>query len=287
MRIYLFKPKYYPLITSYTAKYLLESKNRRTNVSLDLGLTNTEVIIDNDHVYFPNFQTLSKNDLKKIINRTTEIYTITNNELVKIEWFENNMYLKLRNISHNTAPTLEINGIHMHRIKDTTPWKDSKSKVMSVLPLKNKTVLDVCTGLGYTAIHALNFGASKVITIEKNYSVLKIAEYNPWSWKLANKKITIILDDAKNAVNYLRDEYFDRIIHDPPRMKLAGELYSKEFYKELYRVLKPGGIIFHYTGAPGEKRGINLIKGVSERLKSIGFSIKKLYKIQGVLGVKK
>ncbi|MEM3833485.1 MAG: RsmD family RNA methyltransferase [Thermoprotei archaeon] len=256
-------------------------------MSLDIGLTTTEVIVGDAHVQFPNSQILSKDELKRIVNKTTEIYMIANNKLVKIAWFDDNMYLKLRNVSPNTAPTLEINGIHMHRIKDTTPWRDSTSKVMSILPLKNKTVLDVCTGLGYTAIHALNFGASKVITIEKNPSVLKIAEYNPWSWKLTDKKITIILDDAKNAISYLKDGYFDRIIHDPPRMKLAGELYSKELYKEFYRVLKPRGVIFHYIGAPGEKRGVNLIKGISERLKSIGFSIKKLYEIQGVLGIKK
>ncbi len=285
--LYFFTPKNYPLITSHTAKHLLEAKDHKIKVSLDLGITLSDVIIDNNYVYFPNAQIISKDELKKIINKPTEIYAIIDNELKKVAMFNGTTYLKLRNVLPNTAPTLEINGIHMHRIKDITPWEDSKSKVLSLLPLKDKKVLDICTGLGYTAIHALNFNASKIVTIEKNLSVLKIAEYNSWSWRLANKKINIILGDAYNIIKDLKDEYFDRIIHDPPRMKLAGELYSKEFYTELYRVLKPKGLIFHYTGVPGEKRGIDIIKGVSERLKSIGFSVKKLRNIQGVLGIKK
>lgn len=286
-KIYLFTPKRYPLITSYVAKHLLESKDHKVKISLDLGLTSSEITIINNRIHFPDSQTLDKDRLRHIVGKPTEIYAVINNELVKMAWFDNNTYLKLRNVLPNTAPTLEINGIHMHRIKDTTPWNDSRSKVMSILPLKNKIVLDICTGLGYTAIHTLNFGASKIITIEKNPLVLKIAEYNPWSWRLSNKKISIVLDDAYRAIKYLKDEYFDRIIHDPPRMKLAGELYSKEFYDELHRVLKTGGIIFHYTGAPGEKRGINIAKGISERLKSAGFSIiKKSYKTQGLLGIK-
>lgn len=285
--LYFFTPKHYPLITSHTAKNLLETESHKIKISLDLGMTLSEVTIDNQYIRFPDSQTLNKNELKNIIDKHTEIYALINNKLVKMAIFDGTTYLKLRNVSPNTAPTLEINGIHMHRIENITPWEDSKLKVLSLLPLKDKKVLDICTGLGYTAIHASNFGASKIITIEKNISVLKIAEYNPWSWKLADKKISIIIGDAYKIINDLNDEYFDRIIHDPPRMKLAGELYSKKFYEELYRVLKPNGIIFHYTGAPGEKRGINITKGVSERLKSIGFSVRKLYDIQGVMGIKK
>jgi predicted methyltransferase len=285
--LYFFTPKRYPLITSHVAKNLLEAESHKIKISLDLGITFSEVIIDNQYIHFPDSQILNKNELKSIVNKDTEIYALINNELIKIAMFDGKTYLKLRNVLPNTAPTLEIDGIHMHRIKNITPWEDSKLKVLSLLPLKDKKVLDICTGLGYTAIHASNFEASKIITIEKNISVLKIAEYNPWSWKLTDKKINIIIGDAYKIINNLKDEYFDKIIHDPPRMKLAGELYSKEFYKELYRILKPNGVIFHYTGAPGEKRGINIIKGVAERLKSIGFSVKKLYDIQGVLGIKK
>lgn len=66
---------------------------------------------------------------------------------------------------------------------------------------------------------------------------------------------------------------FDRIIHDPPRFALAGELCGLEFYRELYRVLKTSSIMFHYTGEPGRARGLNVPGGVSGRLKRASFQI--------------
>ena len=43
---------------------------------------------------------------------------------------------------------------------------------------------------------------------------------------------------------------FDAVLHDPPRFGIAGELYSQAFYDHLARVLKPRGVLFHYTGTP-------------------------------------
>lgn len=72
---------------------------------------------------------------------------------------------------------------------------------------------------------------------------------------------------------------FDEVIHDPPRLSLASELYSLEFYKQLFRVLKANGKIYHYIGAPGSKnRKISLSRNVAERLKQAGFKdIKKAH----------
>jgi len=64
---------------------------------------------------------------------------------------------------------------------------------------------------------------------------------------------------------------FDAVIHDPPRMPLAGSLYSLEFYVKLARALKPGGKIVHYVGQPGIHRGRRIWKGVLERLRQAGF----------------
>ncbi|ENN96284.1 SAM-dependent methyltransferase, partial [Methanocaldococcus villosus KIN24-T80] len=73
-----------------------------------------------------------------------------------------------------------------------------------------------------------------------------------------------------------------------PRFSLAGHLYSEEFYRELYRVLKPGGRLFHYVGNPGKKyRGKDLQKGVMERLRKVGFKeVKKVEKALGVVAKK-
>ena len=79
------------------------------------------------------------------------------------------------------------------------------------------------------------------------------------------------LDNFDEAIKYFDKGFFSAIIHDPPRMALSPELYTLEFYQQLFRVLKKGGKLYHYTGSPGEKRGISIAKGVVKRLKEAGF----------------
>jgi hypothetical protein len=43
--------------------------------------------------------------------------------------------------------------------------------------------------------------------------------------------------------------------------KLAGELYSGAFYRELYRILKRGGRFFHYIGDPDSKARGGITRG--------------------------
>ena len=65
---------------------------------------------------------------------------------------------------------------------------------------------------------------------------------------------------------------FDAVIHDPPRLSLASELYSLDFYKQLSRVMKKDGKLYHYTGSPGSRnRKINLAGNAGKRLKIAGF----------------
>lgn len=174
----------------------------------------------------------------------------------------------------------------MHRIVGITPWKDSLLKVKCARVKKGMRVLDICTGLGYTAIASLLRGAREVITVEIDKHVLEIASYNPWSWNLANDKIKIILGDAVEVINDFEDSYFDRIVHDPPTIAIAGELYSKKFYRELFRVLRGGGILFHYTGKPGYSRGVDITKGVANRLRQVGFQVKIIRSVCGVVALK-
>ncbi len=140
----------------------------------------------------------------------------------------------------------------MHRTKEVNPLQDTRNKVNAVKPEEGETVLDTCMGgLGYTAIEASKRGAY-VITVEKDKNVIELARINPWSRELfTGGKVQVIQGDVFEVVRRFRDGSFDVVIHDPPRFSLAGQLYSGEFYRELYRVLRPGGRLFHYVGNPG------------------------------------
>lgn len=87
--------------------------------------------------------------------------------------------------------------------------------------------------------------------------MLEAAEYNPWSWPLASSSITILLGDAVDVLNDLPEGAFNAVIHDPPRFRLAGELYSGDFYRKLHRVMRRGATLFHYTGGLGKHRGVS------------------------------
>lgn len=180
-------------------------------------------------------------------------------------------------------PALMIDGILMHRIKDTSPKADAEAKVRALGICKGK-VLDICTGLGYAAIVASRH-ADEVITIEKDEHVIEIAKENPASRELFEcKRIKLIIGDASEEVKKLPSSYFDYIIHDPPRFSLAGELYSGGFYAELFRVLRPYGKMFHYIGEPGSRyRKTGIKKGIIERLRIAGFEVKNCESLQGVI----
>jgi predicted methyltransferase len=55
-------------------------------------------------------------------------------------------------------------------------------------------------------------------------------------------------------------------------MSLAGNLYSGAFYRELLRILKPNGRLFHYIGDPESASGRNITRGVIRRLQESGFT---------------
>jgi len=200
----------------------------------------------------------------------------------KVAFYRNGRFYKLKCVGKGVAPTLEISGIHMHNIVGTDPWNDAKRKVELVGPGKGDRVLDVCTGLGYTAIHLVKRGA-EVVSIEKDRWVLEIAEFNPWSRELSSPRVTLLLGDAFEVVEDLPEGFFDAAVHDPPRFRLAGELYSLEFYTRLRRTLRRGARLFHYTGWPGKHRGVNIQTGIAKRLRASGFRVLRVLKGYGIL----
>jgi len=245
-------------------------------ISLDLGLTKSKVRIEAGRIIFPGGEECPAEELKKVVGDEKSCFIFQSGKFIKAAVFseETNLYYKL--FPTGSAPTIEISGIRMHRTKDMNPLEDSESKVMALGEVKGR-VLDTCTGLGYTAIIASK-SAEEVHTFEEDMAVIELERINPWSRQLfVSKRIIRHEQSIIEGISSFPDNYFDFIIHDPPSILIAGDLYSDEFYRKLYAKLKPGGIMYHYTGKPGSKfRHVDLMGSVSKRLRRIGFKDVKI-----------
>jgi predicted methyltransferase len=191
-------------------------------------------------------------------------------EARKIQFFSETTGRSLSLYPTTGAPTMLVSGIPMHRIKDTDPHRDTLEKIRAVKPVLGR-VLDTTTGLGYTAIEAAKT-ATEVITVELDPAALEVARHNPWSQALfTDPKIKQRVGDSFEVIQEFETGMFTRILHDPPVISLAGDLYSGAFYAELWRVLRSGGKLFHYVGDPESKSGKNVTAGVMRRLEQAGF----------------
>jgi predicted methyltransferase len=242
-------------------------------VSLDLGLTTDVVAIEPTRAVLPNGWWLDPEQLAEIADHEAACYAIrAPGKAERIECFSEALSRHYSLYPTAGAPTILIAGFSMHRIKGTDPWRDTLAKVHAAAPLRGR-VLDTSTGLGYTAIETARApGVPEVVTIELDPTTLAIARDNPWSRPLfADPKITQLIGDSYEIVAGFPDDAFSRIIHDPPIFSLAGELYSGAFYRELFRILRRGGRLFHYIGSLESKGGAGVARGVIRRLGESGF----------------
>ncbi|WP_099209326.1 class I SAM-dependent methyltransferase [Thermococcus henrietii] len=272
-------------LTARDARRMLLSRES-VRLNLDLRRTNRtwEIKLEGNEFIFPDGTRVSRDVIERIARDEGGVYFVRGGGVYKAAIAGEHFYKLVPTI----PPTIEINGIRMHRTKGVNPLQDTRNKVNAVKPKEGETVLDTCMGLGYTAIEASKRGAY-VITIEKDPNVIELAKINPWSRELfTGGKIQVIHGDAFEVVKRFNDESFDVVIHDPPRFSLAGQLYSEEFYRELFRVLKPGGRLFHYVGNPGKRyRRKDLQRGVMERLRKAGFvGVKRVEEALGVVARK-
>jgi predicted methyltransferase len=168
-------------------------------------------------------------------------------------------------------PTFEIDGIKMLPTARVSPYADAERKVGLIRP-SGKVILDTCGGLGYFAAWCQAGGAARVLSFEKNPDVIWLRGLNPWS-PTPDAVLQLTLADTVSRVEALPPESVDAILHDPPRFGIAGELYSGAFHNQLARVLKRGGRLFHYTGAPNKlTSGRDVAMEVSARLSQAGFA---------------
>lgn len=187
------------------------------------------------------------------------------------------------------VPTFEIDGIKMLPTSRESPLDDARRKVALVEP-RGKVVLDTCGGLGYFAACCLEAGATRIVSFEKNPSVLWLRTLNPWSpdpdAASSGGRLELRHGDVSREIAALGDGTVDALLHDPPRFGIAGELYSQAFYDQLARVLRRGGRLFHYTGSPNRlTSGRDVPREVARRLEKAGF--RSQLALDGVLGVRR
>ncbi len=269
---------------SENAKQALEAITKghsSVRLSIDLNLSEQDVTISDQCLVLDDDNTLTISELKKIVKKTQRIYLCCDGDMDPIE-DRSVGYYKLAPTSG--APLLEISGVKMHISKGTDPFASASDMAKHAVQTGDK-VLDCCSGLGYAAIAAHRLGASEVLTIELSPQVMGLRAQNPWSNDLGNKGIVQRQGSSYELITTMAENSFDSVIHDPPRFSLAGELYSEEFYRQIYRVLRPGGRLFHYTGNPHViKTGSSFVDGVIRRLKAAGF--KNVEKVEHLMGVK-
>lgn len=268
-----------PVLSFVEARPLVAAIERgqsRAVASLDLGRSTVELALDPGGATLPDGRRLPLDALRTIAADESVCYRLTPDGPARIQHYDEgtDRFYKLvpaPGAGVAAAPTIEISGVRMHRTRAVTPWPDTESKLAAIRPIVGR-VLDCTTGLGYTAILAARTAAA-VVTIERDPNVLAIGRENPWSAELfASPAIEQRIGDAVEVVPELPSAHFDRVVHDPPTLALAGELYALAFYRELLRVLRPGGRLFHYTGAPGTHRGRDLPASVAQRLRAAGFA---------------
>jgi predicted methyltransferase len=256
-----------PLLTLPVHQALLQAAAERRPLlecSVDLGKTSTTVTLNSatswswNGATYPFLETCkertiyfwAKERFQPIARFTTSLI-----KLIPTQW---------------GPPTFEIDGIKMLPTLHVSPYADAQNKVGLIRP-RGKTVLDTCAGLGYFAANCLDGGAAKVISFEKSPDVLWLRDINPWSPK-DHPRLDLTLGDVAQKIQDLPDESCDSVLHDPPRFGIAGELYSQAFYDQLARVIRRGGLLFHYTGTPNRiTSGRDVPNEVAERLRRAGF----------------
>ena len=249
-------------------------------LSTDLNLSERDFSLSEQSLVLDEDNQLSIAELKKIVKKTQRIYLCRGGDIVPLE-DRSSGYYKL--VPTDGAPLLEISGVKMHISKGTDPFA-SASEMAQQAVSKGDKVLDCCSGLGYAAIAAHRLGASEVLSIELSREVMGLRAQNPWSKDLGKEGIVQRQGSSYELILTMPATSFDAVIHDPPRFSLAGELYSETFYREIYRVLRQDGRLFHYTGNPHiVKKGSSFVDGVIVRLKAAGFrNVKKVDHLMGV-----
>ena len=217
--------------------------------------------------------------LKKNKNPNQEIFNLLVNLEKKIQIIKNtNKFSNLKKIkdelfikekSHNKLfQNLWVNYTKKQYIEERVHRYIKRIKINKIIPkIKNKTIVDFGCGHGNFLIAASLLGAKKCIGIDYGKESIKYA--NQIAKKLGlTKKVKFYKRNIYNSK--LAKNNFDFAIQNGVFHHLKN---PDKAYKEIYRVLKPGGFLWTYTDGGGGVR--DLIGDLSQEiLKNFDMSFK-------------
>jgi predicted methyltransferase len=266
-------PLPYAVFSGIQAQGMLQAKTqglKKTMASFDLGLSQREIMLEPSGIAIDGQPLLDWLQVQVIADSESKCFRVLDNGYEEICGYSKSTGRVFSLLPTMDAPALLISGFTMHRFKNISPRRAAQEMVDATAPIRGR-VLDTATGLGYTAIAAAQKAAA-VISIELDPGSLEMARSNPWSQELFNHPgISLISGDSGLEIAKFADGYFDIIIHDPPSVSLAGDLYGEAFYRQAWRVLTAKGRLFHYLGDPKSAMAGRVTKGVVRRLQSAGF----------------
>ena len=165
---------------------------------------------------------------------------------------------------------------HYHSLSGA--MEEADKKYVEALGVKDgDIILDICFGLGYNSYAAIKAKKDlKIIALEKDkvvleelqeieldekYEIIKSLTKN-LSYKDEHYELKLILGDAQETIKQVT-ETFDIVFLDPFSPKKNPELWTKEFFEEIYKRMKPGAKLATYSCA----------RLVRENLKAVGFEV--------------
>ncbi len=233
-------------------------------------------------------------DIFDLVNSCFEKERSSGNINGRLNFFnDNNDYFVLTDDGSYSINSKEIN--HKVETLHTSTGAISESFEKFIKPMKfnydeDIAILDICAGLGYNTSAAIadfiknSFKANlqiDMVEISKatlacgllvpspipEHDITKKAienelikqDYANISYENCeipeNIDINVYIDDARQTIQDLEDNYYDAIFLDPFSQNMAPELFSLDFFKEFRRVIKDNGIIATYTSSAPVRAG--------------------------------
>ncbi len=233
-------------------------------------------------------------DIFDLVNSCFEEERSSQNIEGRVNFFnDNNDYFVLTDDGSYSINSKEIN--HKVETLHTSTGAISESFEKFIKPMKfnydeDIAILDICAGLGYNTSAAIaDFikNSSKanlqidMVEISKatlacgllvpspipEHDITKKAienelikqNYANISYESCeipeNIDINVYIDDARQTIQDLEDNYYDAIFLDPFSQNMAPELFSLDFFKEFRRVIKDNGIVATYTSSAPVRAG--------------------------------